>query len=164
MADPDLSSFRLVPKGRAFEDFALGQVFEHHWGRTLGASDNALFTSVTLAFTPLYFNAEYARAHGHPDTVLHPLLALCSVVGLSVEDLSEAGGPFLGIEQVEFQRPVYPGDTLTARSEVIGMRESEKRPAFGIVTWRSEGRNQKGEQVLSYQRSNLVAKRSGPRA
>ena len=74
MSDPDLAQFPLVRKGHAFEDFHAGQVFEHHWGRTLGAGDNALFTSITLAFTPLYFNAEYARAHGHPDVVVHPLL------------------------------------------------------------------------------------------
>src|SRR5207247_5972013 len=93
MSDPDFAQFPFVPKGQAFEDFHPGRSFQHHWGRTLGVADNALFTTVTLAFTPLYFNAEYARAHGHPDVVVHPLLVLCTVVGLSVEDLSEAGGP-----------------------------------------------------------------------
>src|SRR5439155_10917141 len=83
----------------------------------------------------------------------------CTVVGLSVEDLSEAGGPFLGVEDVEFLRPVHPGDTLTARSRVVSRRESESRPGFGIVTWESEGRNQRGEAVVSYRRTNLVAKR-----
>ena len=92
--------------------------------------------------------------------VIDPLLVLCTVVGLSVEDLSEAGGPFLGVNDVEFHLPVYPGDTLTAHSTVVSLRESEKRPTFGIVTWRTEGRNQKGETVVSYQRTNLVAKRS----
>ena len=159
MPDPDLASFPLRPRGRKYEDFADGQVFEHHWGRTLGEADNTTFASVALRFTPLYFNAEYARAHGHPGTVIDPLLVLCTVVGLSVEDLSEAGGPFLGVDEVVFHRPVYPGDTITARSTVVARRESEKRPQFGIVTWRSEGRNQKGELVVSYRRSNLVAKR-----
>src|SRR5213594_3680932 len=152
MSDPDFAQFPLVPKGQAFEDFAPGRVFQHHWGRTLGAGDNALFTTTTLAFTPLYFNAEYARADGHPDVVVHPLLVLCTVVGLSVEDLSEAGGPFLGVNHVEFLRPVYPGDTVTART-------SESRPAFGIVTWRTEGQNQRGEVVVRYERTNLVARR-----
>jgi itaconyl-CoA hydratase len=159
MADPDFGEFPLVPKGHAFEDFAPGRVFHHHWGRTLGAGDNALFTTTTLAFTPLYLNAEYARAHGHPDVVVNPLLVLCTVVGLSVEDLSEAGGPFLGVNRVEFLRPVYPGDTLTADSTVLSARESESRPAFGIVTWRTEGRNQRGEVVVRYERTNLVARR-----
>lgn len=164
MSDPELSTFPLVPRGHAFEDFADGQVFEHHWGRTLNAGDNSLFTTMTLAFTPLYFNAEYARAHGHRDVVVDPMLVLCTVVGLSVEDLSEAGGPFLGIEKVDFRLPVYPGDTLTARSQVIARRESTSRPAFGVVTWRTDGFNQHGETVVSYERSNLVAKRAVVRA
>lgn len=159
MDPPDFSEFPLRPKGHSFEDFELGQVFEHHWGRTLTASDSTLFATLALRFTPLYFNAEYARAHGHEDVVVDPLLALCTVVGLSVEDLSEAGGPFLGVNKVEFHQPVYPGETLNACSTVIAMRESQKRPQFGIVTWRTEGHNQAEELVLSYERTNLVAKR-----
>ena len=157
--DPDLERFPLSAKGRQFEDFVAGQTFEHHWGRTLNEGDNSLFTTLALRFTPLYFNAEYARAHGHPDVVVHPLLVLCTAVGLSVEDLSEAGGPFLGVEDVEFHRPAYPGDTLAASSTVVQKRDSESRPTFGIVTWKTEGRNQKGELVISYRRTNLVAKK-----
>src|SRR5437867_10342961 len=159
MADPDLAAFTLVAKGHAFAEFREGQLFPHHWGRTLTAGDNALFTTTTLAFNPLYLNAEYARAHGHPDVVVPPLLVLCTAVGLSVEDLSEAGGPFLGVDDVRFERPVHPGDTITARSTVVSARESASRPGFGVVTWRTEARNQHGEIVLHFQRSNLVAKR-----
>ena len=159
MADPDFSTFPLRRKGRQYQDFAEGQVLPHHWGRTLSEADGALFSTQTLRFTPLYFNAEYAQAHGHPSVVIDPLLVLCTVVGLSVEDLSEAGGPFLGVNDVVFHQPVYPGDTLHAQSTVLSMRESEKRPTTGIVTWRTEGRNQKGELVVSYERTNLVAKR-----
>jgi itaconyl-CoA hydratase len=160
MPDPDFSTFPVRAKGRQFEDFAEGQVFDHHWGRTFNEGDNSLFATVALRFTPLYFNAEYARAHGHAGVVIDPLLVLCTMVGLSVEDLSEAGGPFLGVDEVDFHLPVYPGDTLTARSTVVAKRESEKRPQFGIVTWRTEGRNQKGQVVVSYRRTNLIAKRS----
>ncbi len=159
MAQPDFAAFPLVPKGNKFEDFEEGQVFEHHWGRTLTESDATLFSTLALRFTPLYFNREYARAHDHPDLVIDPLLALCTVVGLSVEDLSEAGGPFLGINQIEFHRPIHPGDTLNARSTVLSARTSEKRPQFGIVTWRTEGLDQNGELVLSYERTNLVQRR-----
>ena len=122
MSDPDLSQFRLVPKGNGFERFSPGQRFDHHWGRTFCAGDNALFTTATHGAVPLYVNAEYARAHGHPDTVVNPLLVLCTAVGLSVEDLSEAGGPFLGVNDVSFLQPVYAGDTLTASSEVVSAR------------------------------------------
>ena len=158
MADFDSASFTLLRKGRSFEEFEVGRRFEHHWGRTLTDGDNALFTTATLAHNPLYFNAEYARAAGHPGMVMNPMLVLCTVVGLSVEDLSEAGGPFLGIDELTFHRPVYAGDTLEAISTVIAARESDSRPEFGIVTWHTEGRNQRGELVVDYKRSNLAAK------
>lgn len=159
MADPDFSTFPLVKKGNRYQDFVEGQVFEHHWGRTLTEADNALFTAATLRYTPLYFNSEYAKAHDHPGVVIDPLLVLCTLVGMSVEDLSEAGGPFLGVNKVRFHQPVYPNDTVTASSTVLDRRESSSRPQFGIVTWRTEGRNQRGEVVVSYERTNLVAKR-----
>lgn len=157
--DPDLSTFPLERKGHVLDEFAEGQVFEHHWGRTFTEGDATLFSTIALRFTPIYFNAEHARAEGHPGIVVDPLLVLCTAVGLSVEDLSEAGGPFLGVEDVEFHRPVYPGDTLSARSTVVSKRESDSRPDYGIVTWRTEGRNQHGETVITYRRTNLVAKR-----
>ncbi|MCG8423544.1 MAG: MaoC family dehydratase [Proteobacteria bacterium] len=161
MVESDFSDFALSPKGRFFEDFEEGQVFEHHWGRTINQGDNSLFTTVSLAFVPLYFNADYAARHGHRDVVVNPMLVLCTVVGLSVEDLSEAGGVFLGIEDVVFHQPVYPGDTLTARSRVVARRESKSKKGFGIVSWRTEGYNQRSELVVGYQRSNLVARRVG---
>ena len=159
MTDPDFSTFPVKARGQLYQDFSVGEVFEHHWGRTLTEADGVLFCTQTLRFTPLYFNAHYAQQHGHPGAVIDPLLVLCTVVGLSVEDLSEAGGPFLGIDKVRFQRPVYPADTLSARSVVLAMRPSESHPATGVVTWSTEARNQRGEVVVTYERSNLVAKR-----
>ena len=81
-----------------------------------------------MRYCPLYVNAEYAKGAGHDDLVVDPLLVLSTVIGLSVEDLSEAGGPFLGVNDVEFGTPVHPGDTITAESIVIDRRESESRP------------------------------------
>lgn len=159
MPDPDFTRFRPLSKGHSFEDFSEGQVFEHHWGRTLDEGDNSLFTVATLAHCPLYFNSEYARAHGHPGVLINPMLVLCTVVGISVEDLSEGGGLFLGIDDLTFHRSVYPGDTLVARSTVVSTRESTSRPDFGIVTWRTEAYNQDDQPVVSYQRTNLLAKR-----
>lgn len=146
-------------KGNQYEDFSVGQVFEHHWGRTVESGDNSLFSTLTLSYNPLYFNAEYAKAHGHSGTVVNPMLVFLTVFGLTVEDLSEAGGPFLGVEDLTFHLPVYPGDTLAARSTVIDMRESESRPESGIVTWHTEGHNQHGNLVIDFRRTNLVAKR-----
>jgi itaconyl-CoA hydratase len=161
MSGPDLGSFPTRRRGNSFEAFTVGRVFEHHWGKTVTAGDNSLFAAVTHAYNPLYLNAETARAEGHRDVVVSPMLVLCIVVGLSVEDLSEAGGPFLGINGLTFHRPVHPGDTLTARSTVVEARESKSRPTSGIVTWHTEGFNQRDERVVDYQRTNLVAKGRG---
>src|ERR1041384_7561866 len=74
--DPDFDSFPLAAKGHAFEDFREGQNFEHHWGRTLTEADNALFTTLALRFTPLYFNAQYAARAAHAPRALRPALVL----------------------------------------------------------------------------------------
>jgi len=149
----------LKAKGNRYEDMTDGRVFEHHWGRTLTAGDNAAFTTQTLSFCPLYFNEPYAQAHGHPTTVVNPLLVFNTVFGLTVEDLSEGGGPFLGVDECVFEKPVHVGDTLTARSTVIGARESKGNKGFGIVTWHTEGFNQRGERVIDFRRTNLVRRR-----
>jgi acyl dehydratase len=150
----------LWPKGRLYEDFHVGQIFEHHWGRTILDSDAALFTTLTLSFNPLYFNRAYAKAHGHPDVVVNPQLVFNVVLGLSVEDCSEIGGPFLGVFELTYDRAVYPGTTLTARSATIETRISESNPKNGIVTWRTEGFNEAGERVIGFRRSNLVRRRN----
>lgn len=159
MSELDLTTFELVPKGPSFEDFEVGQVLVHHWGRTITDADNTLFSTTMCNWNPMYINAEFARAHGHPDMVVNPMLVLCTVVGLSVEDLSESSGPFLGVEDCTFHLPVYPGDTITSRSIVVDIRESVSRPTMGVVTWQMEGRNQQGELVVDFRRSNLLAKR-----
>jgi len=159
---------RKIPKGHLYDDFEVGQVFSHHWGRTLNEGDNSLFTTLTLSFNPLYFNDRYARGHGNPGIVINPMLVFLTVFGLSVEDLSEAGGLFLGVDQLTFHRRVYPGDTLSACSTVVDMRESQSRPGSGIVTWHTEGflldsgrRNSNSRaDVVDFRRSNLVPKRS----
>lgn len=150
---------RTWEKGHVFEDFEVGRVFEHHWGRTITEADNVLFTTLTLSYNPLYFNAPYARAHGHASVVVNPFLVFCTVFGLTVEDLSERGGAFLGVDGLEFRAPVHVGDTLYARSTVVSRRESSSRKDQGIATWRTEGRNQKDEIVIEFQRTNLVMRR-----
>ncbi len=149
----------LKSRGNRYEDMTEGRVFEHHWGRTLTSGDNAAFTTQTLSFCPLYFNEPYAMAEGHPRVVVNPLLVFNTVFGMSVEDLSEGGGPFLGVDECEFRQPVYVGDTLTARSTVIGTRESKGQAGFGIVTWHTEGFNQNGDCVIDFKRTNLVRRR-----
>ncbi len=146
------------PKGNKFEQFSIGQQFVHHWGRTINEGDNSLFSSLTLSYNASHFNVEYARAHGHPGIQVNPMLVFLTVFGLSVEDLSEAGGLFLGVDDLVYGVNVYPGDTVTAHSTVTDMRESSSRPESGIVTWHTIGENQRGERVIEFHRTNLVAK------
>jgi itaconyl-CoA hydratase len=151
-----------VEKINYFEDFEEGQEFEHHWGRTINEGDNSLFTTLTMNANPTYFNEEYAEELGFDGVVVNHLLAFNVVFGMSVQDLSEAGGAFLGIEDLEFHQTVYPGDTLYADSTVVSKRESDSRPHQGIVTWHTRGTRGDGELVLEYERTNLIAKRNPP--
>jgi itaconyl-CoA hydratase len=165
---PSSDDFRsravLRRKGNQFEDMTVGRVFQHHWGRTLTDGDNATFTTQTLSFCPLYFNEPYAKSMGHPAIQVNPLLVFNCVFGLSVEDLSEGGGPFLGVDGCEFMHPVHVGDTLIARSTVVSARDSKGQPGFGIVTWHTEGFNQDGHKVIEFDRTNLVRKRNRDQA
>jgi itaconyl-CoA hydratase len=147
-------------KGNRYEDMEIGRVFAHHWGRTITDGDNAAFTTQTLSFCPLYFNEPYAKSLGHPRTVVNPLLVFNTVFGLSVEDLSEGGGPFLGVDACHFMAPVYVGDTLTAQSTVTARRESKGNAGMGIVSWHTVGTNQHGRVVIEFDRTNLVRRRS----
>ncbi|MEG9863011.1 MAG: MaoC family dehydratase [Parvularculales bacterium] len=156
---PGADKAKLLKIGNKYEDFEIGQVFDHHWGRTLNSGDNAQFTYLTLHFNPNYFNAEYAKANGHDKIVVNPLLVFNTVLGMSVEDLSERGGPFLGINELTHHQTVYEGDTIVASSTVIDKRESNSNPDVGIVTWLTQGFNQHDELVIDYKRSNIVAKR-----
>jgi acyl dehydratase len=90
--------------------------------------------------------------------VVCPLLAFNTIFGMSVQDLSEAGGLFLGIEDLIFHEPVYPGDTLIGSSEVIECRESKSDERHGIVTWHTRGFNQHKTMVVEFKRTNLVRK------
>lgn len=143
-------------KGNQYEDFEEGQIFQHHWGRTITDGDNSWFSTQTLSFNPLYFNEPYAQSLGHKRMVVNPLLVFNTAFGMSVEDLSESGGLFLGVDECKFLQPVYVGDTLTAQSTVISKRESKSNLTAGIVTWLTEGFNQQGTKVVQFKRTNFV--------
>lgn len=147
-------------RGKLFEDFTVGQVIEHHWGRTITSAESIAYSTVTMNYNPLYFDEVYARHLGYEGLVVNPLLAYTIVLGLSVEDLSEAGGPFLGVDDLEFIKTIYPGDTLRARSVTLNLRLSKSRPGWGIVEWKTSGVNQRGETVLEYRRRNLSKTRA----
>ena len=153
---PDFSSFPVRRRGSYLEKFEVGMEFDHHWGRTLDSADSTLFSTSLSYFLPLYLNEEYAKHEGHPSRPINPFLVLCTVVGISVEDLSESAGPFLGIEDCQFPTPVYAGDTIRAHSVVLEARRSASRPGRGIVTWRTTGYNQNDDVVVRYIRKNLL--------
>jgi acyl dehydratase len=148
-----------IERGHYFEDFEVGHVFKHHWGRTINEGDNSLFSSGTMNFNPIYFNREYAKGLGYREVVVNHMLVLNVVFGLSVEDLSERAIAHLGYEQLKFGATVYPGDTLTSESEVLSKRDTS-RPDRGVVKFRTTGHNQRGEKVLEYERPVLVRKRN----
>jgi acyl dehydratase len=149
-----------LEKGNKFQDFHEGQKFEHHWGRTISAGENSTFSSITMNFNPAHFNADYAASIGYDREIVNPLFVLCNLIGLSVEDLSEGAGPFLGIENVKIYTEVYPGDTIYCESKVVSKRESKSRPGYGIVKWHCQGYNQDETLVMEYDRINLVEKRA----
>lgn len=155
----NVADWPLIPRGVYFEDHDNGRVFEHHWGRTIHASDNLQFSTQMLSFNPVHFNRDAAEAAGHRDEVVNPLLVFSVVFGLSVEDLSEAGGAFLGGTDLHYTRDVYPGETLYASSTVLDARSSSSQPDFGIVTWHTVGRDASGEPVIEFNRTNLVRRR-----
>jgi itaconyl-CoA hydratase len=153
--DPDGDRLFEIRRGFHYEDFEIGRRFDHHWGRTLTEYDGILFSTLTHSYNPIYFNVEYARHVGYPQIPINPVFVADIIMGLSVEDLTESGGPFLGIDKMRFHRSVYPGDTLYASSTVIARRPSNSRRGWGIVTWHSEGRNQDRELVIDYERTNF---------
>jgi acyl dehydratase len=150
---------RVVERGRHLEDFEVGAVYKHHWGRTLTEAEAVTFAADTMNFNPIYFNREHAKSLGHPDVVVCPWYVLMLVLGLSVEDVSERSTGLLGYGNAKFLRPVYPGDTILAESEVVEIRESKSKPDQGIVKTRLRGTNQKGELVLTFERTNLIKRR-----
>lgn len=161
MSDAPKPPLVVRDRGHWFEDFAPGRTYEHHWGRTVSEAESVAFATGTLNANPLYFNAEYAKAHGHPALPVDPLLAWNIVFGLTVEDLSfkVAGAGNLGYPVIRFVLPVYPGDTLVASSEVLATGPWKGADDCGVVHVRTTGRNQRGETVLDYERKILVRKR-----
>ncbi len=110
---------RKIERGHYFEDFEVGHLFKHHWGRTITEGDNSFFSSVTMNFNPIYFNREYAQSLGYKNVVVNHMLVMNVVFGLSVEDLSERAIAHLGYEKMKFGETVYPGDTITSESLVL---------------------------------------------
>ena len=154
---------RKVSTGRFFEDFGVGQHLVHAIPRTLHGGDIAAYMALTGERHPLSSSTELARSLGFTREVIPDLLVFHIVFGKSVPDISHNATANLGYADVRFLRPVYPGDTLVAESDVIGLREVSSGDA-GVVYVRTRGTNQKGQEVLSFIRWVMVPKQDRTQA
>lgn len=145
-------------RGHFFEDFSVGMTLRHPTPRTLHGGDIALYTALTGDRRPLHASAEFAQSLGFEREVVHDLAVFHIVFGKTVEQISLNAVANLGYADVRFLRPVYPGDTLRAETEVIGLREASNGKT-GVVYVRTRGINQKHAEVLSFVRWVLVQKR-----
>jgi 2-methylfumaryl-CoA hydratase len=144
--------------GNFFEDFRLGQVIKHATPRTVTAGDQALYTALYGSRFALQSSDVFARACGLPAAPVDDLLAFHVVFGKTVPDVSLNAVANLGYADGRFLAPVYPGDTLSSESEVVGLKENSNRKT-GVVYVRSRGSNQRGEAVVDYLRWVMVRKR-----
>jgi len=144
--------------GNFFEDFSLGQVIQHATPRTVTAGDVSLYTALYGPRFAVQSSDEFARAIGYPRAPVDDLLVFHIVFGKTVPDISLNAVANLGYADCRFLKPVYPGDTLTASSEVIGLKENSNRKT-GIVFVHSTGFKPDGSKVLEYVRWVMVHKR-----
>jgi len=144
--------------GHFFEDFTLGATLRHATPRTIHGGDLSLYIAATGDRRPLHSSTEYAKSLGFRREVVHELLTFHVVFGKSVSDISLNAVANLGYADLRFHESVYPGDTLSSISEVIGLRESSSGK-HGVVYVKTRGLNQKDREVLSFNRWVLVNKR-----
>jgi itaconyl-CoA hydratase len=150
--------------GRFYEDFVVGDVYEHAMGRTITTTDNIWFTLLTQNTAPLHFDHEYAARTDFGKPLVNSTLTLALVAGQSVTDVSQNVFANLGWDKVRLPAPVFEGDTIHSRSTVLNLRSSSTRPTLGVVTVETEGYSQRGPAVIRFERTLLVYKRGhGPR-
>jgi itaconyl-CoA hydratase len=145
--------------GRVFEDFEVGDVYEHPLGRTVIAADNIWFTCLTMNTNPIHFDAEYASRTEFGKPLVNSCFTLALVTGQSVTDLTVNAVANLGWDEVKLPHPVFEGDTIRSKSEVLEVRESKSRPTAGIVRVKTTGMNQQGVPVIEFTRTFLIWKR-----
>lgn len=145
-------------QGRLYEDFQVGDVYQHPLGRTITASDNTWFTLLTVNDNPIHFDAVFAAQTEFGRPLVDSTLTLAVVTGLSVSDVSR-NAVNLGWDEVRLPAPVFVGDTLYAQSEVVELRGSRSRPERGIVKVRTTGTNQDGSVVVEFYRTIMVYRR-----
>jgi len=144
--------------GRVFEDFTVGDVYQHPLGRTVTQADNIWFTCLTMNTNPIHFDAEYASKTEFKRPLVNSCFTLALVTGQSVIDLTMNGVANLAWDDIKLPNPLFEGDTVYSSSEVVSSRESKSRPDAGIVTVRTTGRNQHGTTIITFIRTFMVWK------
>ena len=146
--------------GLYFEEFSVGQVFEHPIRRTLTEMDNVLFTAMTHNPAALHLDEEYCKTETEFGArIVNSAFTLGLMVGISVGDTTLGTTVAnLGWDEVRFPKPLFNGDTIRVRSTVAELRESKSRPQAGITIFVHEAFNQRGELVATCKRSALMKK------
>jgi acyl dehydratase len=148
--------------GLYFEEFHVGQVFQHPIRRTVTETDNVLFTAMTHNPAQLHLDEEYGMTTEFGTRIVNSLFTLGLMIGISVgETTLGTTVANLGMEEVRFPKPVFHGDTLHVETEVLELRESKSRPQNGIVVFGHRAINQRDEVVTSCKRSALMLRKPG---
>jgi itaconyl-CoA hydratase len=143
-------------EGRCFEDFEVGDIYIHPLGRTITSTDNAWFTLLTLNTNPIHFDHNFAAHTEFKRPLVNSTFTLALITGMSVIDVSQNALANLGWDEVRLPAPVFEGDTLYARSEVLETRLSNSRPTTGIVRIKTTGFNQDGKTVIEFKRVMII--------
>ena len=146
-------------QGRYYEDFTIGDIYKHPYGRTITETDDVWLTNVTMNLNPMHFNEAYAAGTEFGERLVNGLLVMATAVGMSVIGISQNATANLGYDEVRHHGPMFHGDTLFAESEVLEKRESDSRDHVGIVTTELRAFNQNDDLVLSLKRTPMVLKR-----
>jgi itaconyl-CoA hydratase len=149
--------------GRFYEDFEVGDVYKHPLGRTILAADNTWFSLLTMNTNPSHFDYHYSAKTEFRKPLVDSCLTLSIMTGQSVIDLTQNAFANLGWDEVVMPHPVFEGDTIYSKSEVLEKRESKSRSDVGLVRVKTTGINQDGTIVMEFKRTFMVYKRGhGP--
>jgi len=145
--------------GLYYEQFSVGQEFNHSWTRTATEMDNVLISSLTMNVQPMHLDAHFAAKSEYGKPLVNSIFTLGLVIGMTVNDTTL--GTTLANLQMEasFPKPVFAGDTLRSRTRVLSMRESKSRPNAGIIEFEHTGINHRDEVVCRCKRAALMLKR-----
>jgi len=144
--------------GNFFEDFSIGQTIIHATPRTISSGDQALYTALYGSRFALQSATSFAQTIGYPQSPVDDMLVFHIVFGKTVTDISLNAVANLGYADCRFLKPVYPGDTLSTVSQIIGLKQNSNGKT-GVVYVRSTGKNQVDDIVLEYTRWVMVKKR-----